>query len=153
MRALIGALALLTASAAAAHVAPPSPQAAKLYAEARALAQGDPAILAEVEAAEAEGTRGVLDGKAVAMRQTIPGGASWSVPMARRAAEPLTIAVRRVGGAPVTLRVIDAAGAVLCSDTTQGATLTCRVAAGAGAIAVKVANGGVEPAEAMLITN
>lgn len=153
MRALIGALALLSASAADAHVAPPSPQAAKLYAEARELAQGDPAILAEVEAAESEATRGVLDGKAVAIRQTIPGGASWSVPMARRAAEPLTIAVRRVSGAPVTLRVVDGAGALLCSDTTQGATLTCRVAPGSGAIAVKVANGGAAPAEAMLITN
>ncbi|MCP3731975.1 hypothetical protein M9978_16235 [Sphingomonas sp. MG17] len=53
----------------------------------------------------------------------------------------------------MTLRVVDAAGAQLCADTTAGATLTCRIAPGSGAIAVKVANPGAAPAEAMLITN
>jgi hypothetical protein len=153
VRALAGGLALLAATGAGAHDAPPSPQAEKLYAEARELAKGDPVILAEIEAAQAEVSRGVLDGKAVAMRQMIPGGASWSVPLARRAGEPLTIAVRRVGAMPVTLRVVDAAGAQLCADTTAGATLTCRIAPGSGAIAVKVANPGAASAEAMLITN
>jgi hypothetical protein len=153
VRVLVGAVALLFAGGAGAHDAPPSPQAEKLYAEARAMAKGDPGVLAEIEAAQAEVSRGVLDGKAVAMRQTIPGGASWSVPLARRAGEPLTIAVRRVGAGAVTLRVLDASGAALCSDAADSAMLTCRIAPGSGAIVAKVANSGVGATEAMLITN
>ncbi len=152
-RRTVAGLALLAATGAVAHDAPPSPEAGKLYAEARALANGDPVLLAEVEAAQAEVSRGVLDGKAVATRRMIPGGADWSVPMSRRTGEPLTIAVRRVGAAPVTLRVVDAAGAQLCADTTGGATLTCRIAPGGGAVAVRIGNPGAAPAEAMLITN
>lgn len=117
------------------------------------MANGDPVILAEIEAAQAEVSRGVLDGKALAMRRMIPGGANWSVPLARRPGEPLTIAVRRVGPGAVSLRVVDAAGAQLCIDASDSATLTCRIAPGSGALAVKIANPGAAPTEAMLITN
>ena len=153
VRAVAAWVALAVASGAAAQAVSPGITGAELLAEARGLAAGDPAMLAEIDAAQAEAAKGVLDGRALAMRRTIPGGASWSGPLARRAGGPLAIAVRRVGAAAVTFRVVDARGVQLCADTTAGATLTCRIAPGSGGVAVKIANPGDVPAEAMLITN
>ncbi len=152
MLAILGALTLT--GAATARQAAPATSASEMLAEARELAAGEPDLIAEIEAAQAAASKGVLDNKtAIAVRRTIPGGASWSTAMARRAGEPLVIAVRRIGDAPVTLRVADAAGTQLCEDATVGAMLTCRIAPGAGALSVRVSNPGAGPAEAMLLTN
>ncbi|WP_197421946.1 hypothetical protein, partial [Sphingomonas sp. CCH9-H8] len=90
---------------------------AEMRAEARTLAAGDPRLLAEVAAAEAEAARGVLGAGPSSIRQTVPAGATWSLPITRSADAAATIAVRRIGAAPIALTVLDAAGRPLCTDS------------------------------------
>jgi hypothetical protein len=152
-RLLAGALALCAATAGVAQEATQPVTAAEIFAEARKLAGKDKALLAEIARAQAENTKGVLGNAPVAVRQVIPGGKSWALAMTRRPGEPLTIAVRRIGAAPVTLHVADAQGQPLCADTTPSATLSCRIAPGEGAVAVRVTNPGTAATEAMVVTN
>lgn len=126
---------------------------AQMRAEARALAGTDPGLLAEVAAAEAEAARGVLGAGPSSIRQTVPAGATWSLPIARSADATATIAVRRIGASPVALTILDAAGRQLCTDSSGGALLTCRIAAGVGPLVARVANRGTAATDVLLLMN
>ena len=125
----------------------------EMRAEARTLAGSDSRLLAEVAAAEAEASRGVLGAGPISIRHTVPGGASWSLPISRTADAAATIAVRRIGVSPVALTVLDAVGRQLCSDTSGGAVLACRIPAGGGPLIARVANRGTDATDVLLITN
>ncbi|MCA1198703.1 hypothetical protein K9B35_12055 [Sphingomonas sp. R647] len=125
----------------------------EMRAEARTLAGSDPRLLAEVEAAEAEASRGVLGAGPISIRHTVPGGASWSLPISRNADAAATIAVRRIGISPVALTILDSAGRQLCSDTSGGAVLACRIPAGGGPLIARVANRGTDATDVLLVTN
>lgn len=125
----------------------------EMRAEARTLAAGDPRLLAEVEAAEAEASRGVLGAGPSSIRQTVPAGAIWSLPIARSADAAATIAVRRIGVSPVALTILDSTGRQLCSDTSGGALLACRIPAGGGPLLARVANRGSDATDVLLLMN
>ena len=126
---------------------------AEMCAEARTLAGSDPALLAEVEAAEAEAARGVLGAGPSSIRQTVPAGATWSLPIARSADAAATIAVRRIGLSPVALTILDSTGRQLCTDTSGGALLACRIPAGGGPLVARVANRGSDATDVLLLMN
>lgn len=126
---------------------------AEMRAEARTLAGADPALLAEVEAAEAEAARGVLGAGPSSIRQTVPAGATWALPITRSADAAATIAVRRIGHTPVALTVLDATGRQLCTDNSGSALLTCRIAAGGGPLVARVANRGSDATDVLLLMN
>ncbi|MCR5870596.1 MULTISPECIES: hypothetical protein [unclassified Sphingomonas] len=126
---------------------------AEMRAEARALAAGDPRLLAEVEAADAEAERGVLGAGPSSIRQTVPAGATWSLPITRSADAAATIAVRRIGASPVALTILDSAGRQLCTDSSTGALLTCRIPAGGGPLVARVANRGAAATDVLLVMN
>ncbi|MBX3593706.1 hypothetical protein [Sphingomonas sp.] len=146
------ALALIAAPALA-QEAPRAVTAAEMRAEARVLAAGDAVLLAEIEDLEAAANRGVLGSGPTSVRQAVPGGRSWSLPLVRRAEEPLTIAVRRIGPGQVTLAVVDEGGRQLCADAGDDAVLTCRVAPGAGKLVARVANPGATATDILLLAN
>ncbi|WP_422056176.1 hypothetical protein [Sphingomonas sp.] len=125
----------------------------EMRAEARSLAAGDPQLLAEVAEAEAEAARGVLGAGPSSIRQTVPAGATWSLPIARSADAAATVAIRRIGAAPVALTILDTAGRQLCVDNSGSALLTCRIAAGGGPLVVRVANRGGDATDVLLLFN
>lgn len=137
----------------AAQESPRPVTGAEMRAEARSMAAGDSKLLAEVEAAEAEATRGILGNGPTSIRQSVPAGGIWSLPLTRRADAAATIAVRRIGTAPVALTIVDATGRRLCTDASGGALLTCRIAPGSGALVARVANTGDAAADILLLTN
>ena len=124
-----------------------------MRAEARSLAAGDPRLLAEVAAAEAEAARGVLGSGPSSIRQTVPAGATWALPITRSSDAAATIAVRRIGAAPVALTVLDATGRPLCTDNSGSALLTCRIAGGGGPLVARVANRGADATDVLLLMN
>ena len=126
---------------------------AEMRAEARALAGADSTLRAEVEAAEAEAARGVLGAGPSSIRQTVPAGATWSLPIARSADAAATIAVRRIGSTPVALTILDSTGRQLCTDSSTGALLTCRIPAGGGPLVARVANRGATATDVLLLMN
>jgi len=152
MRRLLPLLALVAALPVQAQDARPV-TGNEMRAEARTMAAGDPALLAAIDAAEAEGTRGVLGSGPVSIRHRVPGGASWSLPLTRRAGEPTSIAVRRIGGDAVALTILDASGKSLCADDSGGAVLQCRIAPGTGRLVARIENRGSAQSELLLITN
>lgn len=125
----------------------------EMRAEARALAAGDPRLLAEVAEAEAEAARGVLGAGPSSIRQTVPAGATWALPITRNSDAAATIAVRRIGAAPVALTILDAAGRPLCTDNSGSALLSCRIAAGGGPLVARIANRGADATEVLLLMN
>ncbi len=149
---LLAALAMAAIPAAQAEEPRPV-TGADMRAEARALAAGNPALLAEITTADAEAGRGVLGSGPTSTRQTVPGGGNWALALTRRPGEPLTVALRRIGPAPVTLAVVDDDGRQLCADTTRGALLTCRIAPGTGKLIARVANPGAAETDVLLLTN
>jgi hypothetical protein len=126
---------------------------AEMRAEARAFAGNDPTLLAEVEAAEAEAARGVLGAGPSSIRQTVPAGATWSLPITRSADAAATIALRRIGPTPVALTILDAAGRPLCTDNSGSALLSCRIAAGGGPLVARIANRGADATDVLLLMN
>lgn len=127
--------------------------ATQMLDEARRLANGDPRLLAEIDAAQADTARGVLGSGPTSVRRMVPAGASWSLPFARRPGEPLTIAVRRIGDTPVSLAIVDSNGKQLCADISGGPTLACRIPPGSGTLTARVANGGSDANEVLLLMN
>jgi hypothetical protein len=156
MRALFHALAIALTLAAVPVRGEERPRpvtGAEMRAEARALAAGDPHLLAEVEAAEAEAARGVLGAGPSSIRQTVPAGGTWALPIARTADAPATIAVRRIGTSPVALTILDTAGRSLCTDSSASALLTCRIPAGGGPLVARIANRGATATDVLLLMN
>ncbi|MDR6852169.1 hypothetical protein J2Y54_001689 [Sphingomonas sp. BE123] len=156
MRALLHAMAIALSLAAVPVRGEERPRpvtGAEMRAEARALAAGDPRLLAEVEAAEAESMRGVLGAGPSSIRQTVPAGATWSLTIARTADAAATIAVRRIGASPLALTIFDSAGRPLCTDSHAGALLTCRIPAGADPLVARVANRGAAATDILLLMN
>ena len=85
---------------------------ADLFAEAKTLAGGDADIVAAVEAAQAETSKGVT---------------TWTVRFAARGGEPLVVGVRRDSSTPLGLKIFDENGNLVCQDMSGNVTLYCRV--------------------------
>ena len=126
---------------------------AEMRSKARAMAQGDPRLRAEIASAEAEASRGILGNGPTSIRQRVPAGSTWSLPLSRSGQAAATIAIRRIGTAPVALTVVDGAGRQLCADAGDRALLACRIAPGGGPIVARVANTGTDAADVLLLMN
>ena len=99
---------------------------ADLFAEAKTLAGGDADIVAAVEAAQAETSKGVVGG-AIRTVQYVPGSTTWTVRFAARGGEPLVVGVRRDSATPLGLKIFDENGNLVCQDMSGNVTLYCRV--------------------------
>lgn len=99
---------------------------ADLFAEAKTLAGGDADIVAAVEAAQAETSKGVVGG-AIRTVQYVPGNTTWTVRFAARGGEPLVVGVRRDSATPLGLKIFDENGNLVCQDMSGNVTLYCRV--------------------------
>ncbi|MEG3182382.1 hypothetical protein [Sphingomonas sp. LT1P40] len=100
--------------------------AASLYDEAVALANGDQDLLAAIEAARAEASRGIII-HAVRMVQYVPRATTWTLRFAARGGEPLVVGARRDAATPVDMKIYDENGNLVCQDMSHNATLYCRV--------------------------
>ncbi|WP_422056464.1 hypothetical protein [Sphingomonas sp.] len=126
---------------------------ADLFAEAKTLAAGDADIVAAVEAAQAEASRGVVGG-AIRTVQYVPGNTVWTVRFAARGGEPLVVGVRRDSATPVGLKIFDENGNLVCQDMSGNVTLYCRVnPIWTGPFSVQTINYGAYGTGAALVTN
>ncbi|MCR5871081.1 MULTISPECIES: hypothetical protein [unclassified Sphingomonas] len=127
--------------------------AADLFAEAKTLAAGDADIVAAVEEAQAEASRGVVGG-AIRTVQYVPGNTVWTVRFAARGGEPLVVGVRRDSATPVGLKIFDENGNLVCQDMSGNVTLYCRVnPIWTGPFSVQTINYGAYGTGAALVTN
>lgn len=127
--------------------------AADLFAEAKTLAGGDADIVAAVEAAQAEASRGVITG-AIRTVQYVPGNTVWTVRFTARGGEPLVVGVRRDSATPVGLKIFDENGHLVCQDMSGNVTLYCRVnPIWTGPFSVQTINYGAYGTGAALVTN
>ncbi len=127
--------------------------AADLFAEAKTLAAGDADIVAAVEAAQAEASRGVVGG-AIRTVQYVPGNTVWTVRFTARGGEPLVVGVRRDSATPVGLKIFDENGYLVCQDMSGNVTLYCRVnPIWTGPFSVQTINYGAYGTGAALVTN
>lgn len=127
--------------------------AADLFAEAKSLANGDADILAAVEAAQAETSKGVVGG-AIRTVQYVPGQTTWTVRFTARGGEPLVVGARRDSATPVDLKVFDENGNLVCQDMSHNVTLYCRVnPIWTGAFSVQAINHGAGGTGMALLTN
>ena len=126
---------------------------ASLFAEAKQLAAGDQDVLAAVEAAQAEASRGVVGG-AIRTVQFVPGQTTWTVRFAARGGEPLVVGARRDSATPVDLKVFDENGNLVCQDMSHNVTLYCRVnPIWTGSFSVQAINHGDTGTGVALVTN
>jgi hypothetical protein len=124
-----------------------------LFAEAKSFANGDADILAAVEAAQAETSRGVVGG-AIQTVQYVPGATTWTVRFSARGGEPLVVGARRDSATPVDLKVFDENGNLVCQDMSHNVTLYCRVnPIWTGAFSVQAINHGGAGTGIALVTN
>jgi hypothetical protein len=127
--------------------------AADLFAEAKTLAGGDADIVAAVEAAQAETSKGVVGG-AIRTVQYVPGNTTWSVRFAARGGEPLVVGVRRDSATPLGLKIYDENGNLVCQDMSGNVTLYCRVnPIWTGPFTVRAINYGAYGTGVALVTN
>ncbi|MCP3730864.1 hypothetical protein M9978_10525 [Sphingomonas sp. MG17] len=127
--------------------------AADLFAEAKSLANGDADILAAVEAAQAETSKGVVGG-AIRTVQYVPGQTTWTVRFAARGGEPLVVGARRDSATPVDLKIYDENGNLVCQDMSHNVTLYCRVnPIWTGPFSVQAINHGDSGTGIALVTN
>lgn len=112
--------------AAGASTAVKPPAGSSLFAEARQFAAGDAQLLAEIDAAQAEASRGCACG-AISITQYVPGGMTWTVRFAARGGDPLVIGARRDSATPVDLKIYDENGNLVCQDMSHNVTMYCRV--------------------------
>ncbi|MEG3182381.1 hypothetical protein [Sphingomonas sp. LT1P40] len=127
--------------------------AASLFAEAKELAAGDQDVLAAVEAAQAEASRGVVSGP-IRTVQYVPGATTWTVRFDARGGEPLVVGARRDSATPVDMKVYDENGNLVCQDMSHNVTLYCRVnPIWTGAFSVQMINHGGYGTGMALVTN
>ena len=134
----------------------PDASAQDLFAEAARLAAGDVALLAEVEAARAEQSKGVLCGPRCPIRTVhfVPAGTSWRVGFAAPGGESFVVGVRRDAATGMDLKVYDENDNLICRDLSQNPTLYCRVTPiWTGRISVVVMNHGARGARVAMVTN
>lgn len=127
--------------------------AADLFAEAKTLAGGDADIVAAVEAAQAETSKGVITG-AIRTVQYVPGSTTWTVRFTARGGEPLVVGVRRDSATPLGLKIFDENGNLVCQDMSGNVTLYCRVnPIWTGPFAVQAINYGAYGTGVAMVTN
>lgn len=126
---------------------------ADLFTEAKTFAAGDQDLLASVEAAQAETSKGVVGG-AIRTVQYVPGNTTWTVRFSARGGEPLVVGARRDSATPVDLKVFDENGNLVCQDMSHNVTLYCRVnPIWTGAFSVQSINHGDDGTGVALVTN
>ena len=126
---------------------------ADLFAEAKTLAGGDADIVAAVEAAQAETSKGVVGG-AIRTVQYVPGNTTWTVRFAARGGEPLVVGLRRDSATPLALKIFDENGNLVCQDMSGNVTLYCRVnPIWTGPFSVRAINYGGYGTGVALVTN
>ena len=128
-----------------------------LYDEAVALARGDAPLVAEIESARSEASRGVICAPGCGALRTVhqlPAGDKWTVRLNARGGEPLIVGVRREGKTGMDLKVYDEFGNLVCQDLSQRATLYCRVnPIWSGPFSAVVANHGARIVAVAMVTN
>ncbi|MDK2769063.1 MAG: hypothetical protein KYX69_15245 [Sphingomonas sp.] len=132
------------------------PSAQDLFAEAAQFAAGDAALLAEVETARAEQSKGVLCGPRCPIRtiHSVPAGTSWRVSFSARGGESFVVGVRRDAATGMDLKVYDENANLICHDLSQNPTLYCRVTPiWTGPVSVVVTNHGARGAGVAMVTN
>ncbi|WP_066661136.1 MULTISPECIES: hypothetical protein [unclassified Sphingomonas] len=114
--------------AAKAEVTPKPVTGADLFAEASRLAAGDADLMAEIEAARAEASKGVpCMCHTLRMVQYVPGKTTWTVRTSFRGGEPKVIGMRRDSATPLALKIFDENGSLMCQDMSGNVTLYCRI--------------------------
>lgn len=125
-----------------------------LFAEARELAKGDPGLIAAIEAAQAEASRGCACGGALRREQFVPANTTWTVHIRWRGGEPFVVGARRDTAVPVALRVLDENGGLMCQDRSGNVTLYCRAnPIWTGPIIVQTINYGDRGTGIAMVTN
>lgn len=159
-RAMIVAARMIASTPVASGGAVPQPgpdaSAQDLFAEAAQFAAGDAALLAEVEAARAEQSKGVLCGPRCPIRTVhfVPAGTSWRVGFSARSGESFVVGVRRDAATGMDLKVYDENAHLICRDLSQNPTLYCRVTPiWTGPISVVVMNHGARGVRVAMVTN
>lgn len=129
--------------------------AADLFAEAGRLAAGDPDLLAEIEASQAEQTRGVAcPCNSIRTARFVPAKTTWTLRVTRRGGEPFVVGARRDSAVPVVLRVLDENGGLMCQDRSGNVTLYCRVnPIWTGTVSVQTVNYGEQGTGVALVSN
>jgi hypothetical protein len=127
--------------------------AADLFAEAKQLANGDADVLAAIESAQAEASRGVVGG-AISTVQYVPAQTVWTVRFAARGGEPLVVAARRDSATPVDMKLYDENGNLVCQDMSHNVTMYCRVnPIWTGPFSLQLSNHGGSGTGMALVTN
>lgn len=100
--------------------------ASDLFGEAKQLANGDPDLLAQIEASQAEASRGVACCTGIRTVQFVPASTTWTVRFFARGGEAFVVGARRDTAVRVVLRVFDENGGLMCEDRSGNVTLYCR---------------------------
>ncbi len=135
------------------------PTAQQLFTEAATLAAGDVDLLADIEMARAEqskgaGCAGSGAGCALSTVYFLQAGLSWKVRIAARGGVPLIIGVRRAEKTSMELRIFDENGNLVCQDLSQKQTLYCRVSPiWSGPFDIAVQNSGDADTRVVMVTN
>jgi hypothetical protein len=132
------------------------PGAQDLFTEAAQLAEGNAGLLAEVEAARAEQSKGVLCGPRCPIRTIhfVPAGTSWRVSFGARGGESFVVGVRRDAATGMDLKVYDENANLICRDLSQNPTLYCRITPiWTGPVSVVVMNHGARGVRVAMVTN
>lgn len=127
--------------------------AAELFAEARQMADGDADIIAAIEEAQAEASRGVPI-PAFRTVQYVPEKTTWTVRFNARGGEPLVVGARRDTAVPVDMKVYDENGHLVCQDVSRNVTMYCRIEPiWTGVFSVRLTNHGEQGTGLALVTN
>ncbi len=121
---------------------------------AEALAQGDPALLALVADARAEGARGVASGPVYELSSVPPAGETVVADLAFKGSAPAEVYVEAAPGTNIDLRITDGSGTLVCADTHASHVAYCAwTPAADGVFTVTILNPGPAPADYALMTN
>jgi hypothetical protein len=126
---------------------------ADLFKEAATLAKGNADLLKLIAAEQSAATRGVQGG-AIRTVQYVPAQTVWTVRFSARGGEPLVVGARRDSATPVSMKIYDENGYLVCQDMSGNVTLYCRVnPIWSGPFSVQVTNHGSYGTGMALVTN
>lgn len=136
-------------------VTPKPVTGADLFDEAARLAGGDADLMAEIEAARAEASKGIACRcDSLRVVQYVPGKTTWTVRTSFRGGEPKVVGMRRDSATPLGLKIFDENGSLVCQDMSGNVTLYCRVnPLWTGAFTIQAVNYGERGTGVALVTN
>lgn len=131
---------------------------AGLFAEAKTLAKGDPALLMQITIAQSSGSRGVLSSVfgsgLVRSVQSIGARAAYRFAIKVKGGEPLRIGAIGDVGTAMLLRLVDAKGKLACHDDNGDYAPVCAVRPNAATdYRVELVNRSNAPTRAVILSN